>query len=112
MHCRREGRISLVLHSSEAAEIEVIRATGGLGQRRTPGDHKRSPRNPVETLVGRSRYGMQACIGEIDSLRSEAADAVNEQTNPLRPAQLLERLQVVEPPGCRLMVHNRNVREL
>src|SRR6185312_16919682 len=106
----RERRVALILESRETREVQVVGSAVRLLERRAPRDHERDPGDAVQALVGGGRYCRETRVAEIQCLRAEAADTIQEQPEPMRPAQLAQPPQIVEPSGSGLMMNDRQVR--
>ncbi len=66
----------------------------------------------MQALVGGCRAGGDGPALEIELLGAEAADGIHEQAHPTLGAQACERFDRVEPPGRRLVMHQRQVRDV
>jgi hypothetical protein len=63
----------------------------------------------VQAFVGGRRHRREAFVRELERLGAKAADAIQQQLHATLPAQVTERAQVVEPPGCRLVMYRGEV---
>ncbi len=63
----------------------------------------------MQAFVGRGGHGRETRVAEVEGFGTEAADTVDEQPQASRPAEFAQGTQLVEPPGRRLMMHDRDM---
>ena len=93
MHRRCKGRTARLLHPQQTLKVKVIAAARRPPERVASGDHERSARNAVQTLIGSRCRREQRLLVEIDCLRTEAAHRIHQKTDA-----------VAQPPLHRLRI--------
>jgi len=110
VHGRCERRIALILQPRQTAEIQIERATRRSCERSAPHHHKRCTRHGVQTFVGRSGNSRDTFVVEVDRLRTETADAIDQKLNPAFATCRTQRLQIVQAARRGFVMNHRHVR--